>query len=407
MLLAVMDLISEGSILENRIQLNKRLSDQFTIHFEMLRQGRDQNNPHLPFFHLSTQGFWHHKVHSHSLDEYRRMVTQNNARGPRVISRVIDHVYLDEELFELMRSPRARKILTNALIDNLDDTQRSLLLEPVRGWSWLECEAVVAAYFEMLNLELRGERYVKTRFREKLLQQIDRSNGAIEQKFRNISAVLKEVGYPTIDGYKPLPHYQREILPDVIGAALVAGDEIVLTLDALSDIPSELLGYNDLLERLEDPPPRTETNEVQEGRASYLPRKFDFVERNARNAKIGLQGEHFSFEFEKIRLELAGKPHLADSIEHVSLFDDTLGYDIKSYETDGKDRFIEVKATTLTSRYTQFFVSANELRTSKKLAEQYHLYRIYNLKNDPKLFILPGDLHKSFSLSASEYTARI
>jgi hypothetical protein len=335
------------------------------------------------------------------------MVQQHNARGLSVINRVIEYAHLDEELFELMRSPRACQILANALTDNLDANQRLRLLEPTRGWSWLECEAVVASYFEMLNLELRGERYVKARFRERMLEQIDRSEGAIEQKFRNISAVLKEAGYPTIDGYKPLPHYQKEILPDVIGAALVSSRVIASTLDELGDLPNVLVGYNDLLDRLEAPPPRTERNEIGEDRPNYLPRKFDYVAQNARNTKIGFQGECFALEFEKTRLEVAGKANLSDSIEHVSRFDDTLGYDIRSFEENGKDRFIEVKATTLTSRYTQFYVTANELRTSKTLANQYHLYRVYNLKNDPKLFIVPGDLQNTVHLSPTQYIATV
>jgi predicted restriction endonuclease len=55
MLLAVIDLVSTGSILENRIVLNSKLRAQFTRHFESLQEDRDQNNPHLPYFHLHTQ----------------------------------------------------------------------------------------------------------------------------------------------------------------------------------------------------------------------------------------------------------------------------------------------------------------------------------------------------------------
>lgn len=151
----------------------------------------------------------------------------------------------------------------------------------------------------------------------------------------------------------------------VTGGALVASHMLASTLDALNDLPPVPIGYNDLMDRLEDPPPRTEMSEVNEDHPIYFPRKIDYVEQNARNAKVGLPGEQFALKFEKTRLELEGKTNLADSIEHVSEFDDTLGYDIRSYETNGKDRFIEVRATSLTSRYPQFFVSANELRTSE------------------------------------------
>ena len=37
------------------------------------------------------------------------------------------------------------------------------------------------------------------------------SNGAVERKFQNVSAILDEAGLPWIDGYKPLSNYQDEL----------------------------------------------------------------------------------------------------------------------------------------------------------------------------------------------------
>ena len=71
-------------------------------------------------------------------------------------------------------------------------------------WSDSEVEAAVADYFRMLQLELTGRKYNKTEHRRALMEQLnDRSDGSVELKHQNISAVLIEMGIPYIDGYKP------------------------------------------------------------------------------------------------------------------------------------------------------------------------------------------------------------
>jgi predicted RNA-binding protein with PUA-like domain len=76
-------------------------------------------------------------------------------------------------------------------------------------WSADEVQVVVNAYFEMLRLESRGVPYTKADFRRRVANACPgRSEGAIERKFQNTSAVLEENGLPWIDGYKPARNYQ-------------------------------------------------------------------------------------------------------------------------------------------------------------------------------------------------------
>ena len=78
-------------------------------------------------------------------------------------------------------------------------------------WSRVEVEAIVADYVAMLTAELRREPYSKTAHRRALAPLLDaRSDGAIERKHQNISAVLIELGFPYIFGYKPLGNYQAD-----------------------------------------------------------------------------------------------------------------------------------------------------------------------------------------------------
>ncbi|MGE0082705.1 MAG: hypothetical protein AB7U81_15610, partial [Thiohalomonadaceae bacterium] len=60
-----------------------------------------------------------------------------------------------------------------------------------KHWSDSEVEAAVEDYFRMLRLELSGQDYNKTEHRHALMEQLDhRSDGSVELKHQNISAVL-------------------------------------------------------------------------------------------------------------------------------------------------------------------------------------------------------------------------
>jgi hypothetical protein len=62
-----------------------------------------------------------------------------------------------------------------------------------------EAEAAVSDYLRMLEMELRGESYGKAE-RNRQLQALlrGRNRGAIERKHQNISAILIELGFPSL-----------------------------------------------------------------------------------------------------------------------------------------------------------------------------------------------------------------
>ena len=80
-------------------------------------------------------------------------------------------------------------------------------------WSQQEVQAIVADYFDMLIAELQGRPFSKTDHRRTLLPQLNgRSEGSIEYKYQNISAVLHQKGFRYVDGYKPHGNYQRSVV---------------------------------------------------------------------------------------------------------------------------------------------------------------------------------------------------
>lgn len=112
-------------------------------------------------------------------------------------------------------------------------------------------------------------------------------------------------------------------------------------------------------------------------------------ERDARILKIlGDRGEKIVMDLEINRLKEAGKLNLANKVKRVSLESDSYGYDILSYETDGAEKYIEVKATRSKVGPANFFITANELRTARE-SENYYIYMVYDvISKTPKVWAI-------------------
>jgi len=118
-----------------------------------------------------------------------------------------------------------------------------------------------------------------------------------------------------------------------------------------------------------------------------LGKTIDFEKENKINKLLGTRGEEIVFNLEKEYFEGIGKKELAEKIEWVSKSDDSLGYDILSYEEDGKKKYIEVKSTNQSPESnTNFLISSNQYRKAKEL-ENYYFYIVFNAKtSSPKVW---------------------
>jgi hypothetical protein len=85
---------------------------------------------------------------------------------------------------------------------------------------------------------------------------------------------------------------------------------------------------------------------------------------------------------------------------------DGLGFDVLSFEDSGRERLIEVKTTTF-GQFTPFYVSRNELARSEADAEIYRLYRLFDFRDRPRLFDIPGSISASCDLEATSYLAQV
>ncbi len=252
-------------------------------------------------------------------------------------------------------------------------------LEAGTPWTSDEVEAAVATYFQMLRKQELGQALNKAAHNRRLQTLIPaRSRGAIEFKHANISAVLMDIyDAPPLGGYLPRSNYQGALV-DAVGRALAEDrvlDEAALHNVEMAAEPQLLTDFDRFV--VDSPIPRQRTRAARKDWAAVIPIKRDYLQREARNRSLGLAGELLVMDYEARRLHSQGAKGLADRIEHVSKHrGDGTGYDIKSFDADGRERFIEVKTTAHVAE-TPFFISPNEVAFSDAYSPQFHLYRLF------------------------------
>ncbi len=272
-------------------------------------------------------------------------------------------------------------------------------------WSAIEVEACVRDYLDMLTLELNGQAYNKTRHREALLPRLDgRTSASVEQKHRNISAVMRELGYPWIRGYKPLANFQKRLI-EAVEEQLKARPQLDAAARAAVEqpaVPPTLL----ILEGAKVPAPKLKVAEKKVWKPSFSAVKRDYLAVESRNRSLGLAGEEFVMAYESDHLRKMGRRDLADRVEHVARTQgDGLGFDVLSFDPySGKERLIEVKTTSLDDT-APFFVTRNEVARSEQDADKYQLYRVFDFRVTPRFFALEGAIKNNFELDPVSWSA--
>ena len=270
------------------------------------------------------------------------------------------------------------------------------------SWSDSENDLIVADYFTMLFAELSGEKYVKANHRRNLVSKLnDRSEGSVEFKHQNISAVMLGLGQPWITGYKPASQFQASLVDAVIRALEKCNFSELKTIEnrKVKDPRNLWVG-----------PPPTHSNQpppVDAERMAIIARKYDVAARDARNRRLGLDGEEFTLDYEKHRLRSEGRSDLSDQVIWTSKEEgDGAGYDIHSFEGDGSPKLIEVKTTNGWER-TPFHISRNELRVANEFRDSWCLLRLWNFAREPRAFELRPPLDRHVDLTPTSFLASL
>ena len=405
LLLAVIDLIESGQISENKIYFDEKLKKKFKEQLKLLSSAQIRNRPQYPFFHLRSSKFWHHEIKDGRQTDYESLTTVTSARD---ITENIEYAHLDEELFGYLGGVIGRAALRLALLYNFAQDDVSVVLSEGDSWNWLECEAVVSHYFNMLDREVAGKPGNEDQHFDLLkLKLVNRNRNSIIEKCRHISAILAEMRQHHVQAYNPLQVHDNPQLKRIVVEHLAARWDIVVNGGEM-DVPPQIPGDWSKAVVLEDAP-FSENNVMaeEEPGTEYRARQVDFAERDRRNRRLGEWGERFVLEYERYRVQKEGSTDLAHKVEWVSKTEgDGLGYDIRSFDLkNGNKLYIEVKTTRSTDKGSPFFISDKEVSFSEDKAQQYQLSRLYNFLKRPKMFQLKGDVSDHVSLMCTGYKA--
>ena len=136
-----------------------------------------------------------------------------------------------------------------------------------------------------------------------------------------------------------------------------------------------------------------------------IQRKVDYAQEQRRNTILGGRGEAIVMDYEKKRLKAA---KIRKSAVQVSAESDSYGYDILSYNEDGSERYIEVKATTSGVGPNSFYYTEPERLKALEYGEAYHIYMVLNVKSkNPKIWDMGNPFLKNpnFKLTPVTYKA--
>jgi len=229
------------------------------------------------------------------------------------------------------------------------------------------------------------------------MAQIDRSNGSIEFKHHNISAVLQQLDLPWINGYKPRAHFQKSIVNAI---------ERYLLKHPAAQHPEALAQvFAERPQLFVEPPPQLELKKDRPEIVQRLVRKFNPAERDFLNRQLGYKGEEMIFKFEQQRLKQIDRPDLAKKVRWISQEEgDGAGYDILSFDRKGSERFLEVK-TRVGSQTAPFYLTRNELSFSKERPQEFRICRLYDFSKIPRMFELAPPLDKFVHLEPLSFEA--
>ncbi|MDE7221804.1 MAG: DUF3578 domain-containing protein [Ureaplasma sp.] len=138
--------------------------------------------------------------------------------------------------------------------------------------------------------------------------------------------------------------------------------------------------------------------------------KTDYLKKAAKDIKNGLLGEQLVLNYETAKLINLGLHEYSNKIKWASMESDTCGYDIESFDVDDQGKVIPIKIevkTTGSKVDTEFFISKNEVETSKKYKKNYCVYRVYDVNSQfPKFYKAYGEVEDNFILDPVTFKAR-
>ncbi len=406
LLLSVMRAIELGLVSENKFLITDQLIGLFYNSWKELVRSNHTAQFHLPFYHLTNDesNIW--QIQKLPGFDANALTSSRSIKSLAALRQYVAYGKLRDDVFLKWLDPVHRELARNYLLHtyfHLPTAEE--VIEAGTAWTSEEIQPTIEAYFDMVAKELAAEKVVKAHVYRDLEEEGQRTAKSYEFKMQNISAVLALNDLPFLRGLLPAKNFQRSLEQHVLAH-----------LDANPNISAQLLEYGRLRTKQSMVPELFETAQlVEEPAPHYEPKaerehsfratKVDFAAREHACRRLGNSGEDLIVSYEMARLTAAGRADLAKEVEWVAKTQgDGLGYDIRSFNVEYEEQFIEVKTTNF-DKSTPFVITANEMEFSKQNPEQYKLCRLYEFGKKPRLYSLRGSMEEACHTAPVSYRA--
>ena len=148
-----------------------------------------------------------------------------------------------------------------------------------------------------------------------------------------------------------------------------------------------------------------DSDNIKKSKSSILGETIGFDKQNQLKKEIGNRGEEIVRKAEEKKLINLGMNDKAKLVSIVSS-DNTLGYDIRSFNESGEEIHIEVKSTKGNGKNYKFYITQNELEKNNN-DNSHIIYLVTAVStHKPKIYIL-GKLSNNITLTPILYSANI
>lgn len=148
--------------------------------------------------------------------------------------------------------------------------------------------------------------------------------------------------------------------------------------------------------------PKDGTTEIPQSKRNFKGVDVDFQAQAKEQKDLGDDGEELVKQYEIDYLKSKGLHDLAAKVE---IMKDGVGYDILSFNSDGSEKYVEVKTTT-GNKFTPFFLSDNEFDFMKQNIGKYCIYRVFNYNADynfAEFYEIKGDIEIQLLMKPTNY----
>lgn len=406
LLLTLMRAMELGLVSENKFLITDDLIGLFYNYWKELVRTNHTAKFYLPFYHLSNDGSGIWQIQKLPGFDTNALTASSSIKSLSALRQYVAYGELRDDVFLQWMDPVQRELARKHLLSRyFPNPVEGDTGEEYAAWTTEEIQPTIEAYFDMVVKALSEEKVVKAHVYRTLEEVGIRTAKSYEFKMQNISAVLALNDLPFLKGLLPARNFQRSLEPLVMAY-----------LDANPDKRSQLVAYGALRKSQQaltelfdagslvaEEAPTYQARPSAE--RSYRAIKVDFASREHACRNLGRNGEDLIVNYEKARLSAAGRADLANEVEWVAnTRGDGLGYDIRSFNIEYEERYIEVKTTNF-DRETPFLITDNELEFSKENPDQYRLYRLFDFGKKPRLYTLRGSMEDACVIAPVRFRA--